>query len=39
MYRQQHSPTQDAGNDQVSDNRQQEFHALILAALHRRASE
>ncbi len=27
----QNAPTEDAGNDQIGDNRQKEFHAFILA--------
>ena len=33
MYCQQNAPPQDAGYDQISDDRQQEVHAPILAAL------
>ena len=39
IYRQQNAPTQHASYDQISDNRQQEVHAPILAALRPRASK
>jgi hypothetical protein len=39
MYRQQNAPPQDAGYDQISDDRQQELHAPILAAQRFHASE